>query len=203
MHTSYDALSQRNNKTQLDDWRAEFSKGETRGHSYLITKTNERDETLPSYAKVGTWLSHVGHTIAPCARAMRVILFHAPISEYRATFFLTEPVACGEGDLEARQHILTAFPRYKDRVTLLTPCISSSSPLIHRHSPFSFIGNIQIRAGTTHPPSKCKTPREDPSDEILSTLPNDCSSSKIHCVSLSFFPSFYYQSVYFSEVKPQ
>ena len=38
-------------KTWLDEWRAEFWKGENRSHS---TKTNERDEASPSYTKVRT-----------------------------------------------------------------------------------------------------------------------------------------------------
>jgi len=44
------------------------------------------DEARPTYAKGGTWLFFFGHSITLYARAVRTILNHALIGEYRARF---------------------------------------------------------------------------------------------------------------------
>jgi len=39
MHTSLDALSQRNSKTCLEEWTTEFSRSETQGRNFLAMNT--------------------------------------------------------------------------------------------------------------------------------------------------------------------
>jgi len=69
--------------------------------------------------------SHLGHSISLCARATRAILNHAPIGEYKATFFPqeTSTCPCGQSDIK---NILTEYPRFtKDRATSPSPCIGN------------------------------------------------------------------------------
>ena len=126
MHTSLDTLSQRNSKICLEEWTTEFSRSEIQGRNFLAMNTEKHKEATPMYAKGGTWMSYLGHSISLCARATRAILNHAPTGEYRARFFPQESPACpcGQSDIETRQHILTECPRFtKDRVSLPSPCI--------------------------------------------------------------------------------
>ena len=64
----------------------DFTKDDTRGWDFLTTRMNKHDESRPTYAKGGTWLSFFGHSITLYVRAVRTILNHAPIGEYRARF---------------------------------------------------------------------------------------------------------------------
>ena len=94
-----------------------ITEGSNRGRNFLITYIHKRMPALPTYTKGGTWMSH---SVTLCARALRIILGHAPVGEYRARFFLNEPTACpcGETDLATKMHILMECPRYtKDRIT--------------------------------------------------------------------------------------
>ena len=129
MRISLDALSQRNSKTCLEEWIVEFSRGETRGRNFLTLDTEKRTEATPTYAKGGTWMSYLGHSISLYARATRAILNHAPIGEYRARFFPQKTCPCGQSD---RRHILTDCPRFtKDRVSLPSPCIRRLHQIPH------------------------------------------------------------------------
>ena len=114
---------------------------------------------------------------------MRAILYHVPIGEYRARFFSNEPVACpcGETNLETRYHILTECLRYKDCVTLPTPCMTSSSHLIHRHSPSFFTGNLHktFKSRQIQPPPSTLRVRN------TQGRPVGCEKSYSHCQTIA------------------
>jgi len=105
-------------KEQQEQWVTDFTKGDTKGRDFLTTEMNKRYEFQPTYAKGRTWLSLFGHSITFCARAIRTILNHAPISQYRARFHPQEPVACpcGESDLQTRTYILTECLRFTENL---------------------------------------------------------------------------------------
>ena len=182
MRISLDALSQRNSKACLEEWIVEFSRGETRGRNFLTLNTEKRTEATPTYAKGGTWMSYLGHSISLCARATRAILNHAPIGEYRARFFPQKTCPCGQSD---RRHILTDCPRFaKDRVSLPPPCIGDFIKfLISNSSAFTF-----------------PTPREPPwahdghpTCPLRHRLSSECISqvlpSETHVLTALCFPS--------------
>jgi len=64
IHTLLDALSQRNSKTCLEEWITEFSRGKTQGRNFLIMNTEKHREATSTYAKGGTWMSYLGHSIS-------------------------------------------------------------------------------------------------------------------------------------------
>jgi len=140
MRTSIDALSQKNSKAYLDEWTTEFLRGETRGRNFLMINTEEHKAATPTYAKGGTWMSHLGHSISLCARATRAILNYVPIGEYRARFFPQETCACpcGQSNIETKLHILTECLRFaSDRITLPSPCIGDFIKFL-TSNPFAF-----------------------------------------------------------------
>jgi len=59
--------------------------------NFLTIDTEKCKEATPAYAKGGTWMSHFGHFISPCARATRETLNHAKIGDYRAMKTVSVP----------------------------------------------------------------------------------------------------------------
>ena len=194
MHTSCDALRNSEKHDSTSEKRtSEKAKTEA-------TAQRRTSETRPPHRRRRSGRIYHMTLHHPSARAMRAILYHVPIGEYRARFFSNEPVACpcGETNLETRYHILTECLRYKDRVTLPTPCMTSSSHLIHRHSPSFLTGNLyktfKSRQIQPHPPSEYETPREDPLD-VRTPIPPIHTTKRLlvkdpaclSAVSFSFF----------------
>ena len=71
----------------------------------------------PSYAKRGLWLQLFRHLNSLYAHAMRAIINHALIGEYRLRFFLNKEFKylCGTYPIKSRRHILhncIRFNRY-------------------------------------------------------------------------------------------
>jgi len=86
MQTSYDALSQENSKKRLEAWIIDFSRGDTRGRHFLATKKDKQNEACPTYAKGGTWLSLLGHSITLCADKMIYIFNIKDLKEPRERY---------------------------------------------------------------------------------------------------------------------
>ena len=69
-----------------------------------------------SYIKGSLWLRYFGHSNSLCVRAMRAIINHAPISEYKLRFFLRKDFSCSCGlyPIETRKHILYKCRRFNE-----------------------------------------------------------------------------------------
>jgi len=120
--------------------------------------------------------SHLGHSISLCARATRAILNHAPIGEYKATFFPqeTSTCPCGQSDIK---NILTEYPRFtKDRATSPSPCIGNfikfSLPLpIRPFLPSQHPGNLHTHDDHPTCPLRPERASQDPSEiHVLTAL---------------------------------
>jgi hypothetical protein len=67
----------------------------------------------PTHVNGGAWLKHFG-SLSTTMQAVRAITAHAPIREYRLSFFPAEPHSCRHCGvhLETREHILYKCPHY-------------------------------------------------------------------------------------------
>ena len=91
-----------------------FQTSEIKGKSFLDL-TNSDDKTIePTYIKGGLWLKYFGHSNSLYARALRVIMNHAPIGEYRLRFFSRENFSClcGLYLIQSRRYILYKYKRF-------------------------------------------------------------------------------------------
>ena len=196
MHTSCDALRNSEKHDSTSEKRtSEKAKTEA-------TAQRRTSETRPPHRRRRSGRIYHMTLHHPSARAMRAILYHVPIGEYRARFFFNEPVACpcGETNLETRYHILTECLRYKDRVTLPTPCMTSSSHLIHRNLPSFLTGNLyktfKSRQIQPHPTSVRNTQGRPVGCENsyssyshYQTIARQRSSVSLRSLLFFFFPS--------------
>jgi len=85
-------------KNESDDiikaWKMMFQASDLKENHFLDLLDDDNKIIEPTYAKGGLWLKLIGHSNSLCARAMRAITNHAPISEYRLRFFLREEFRC-------------------------------------------------------------------------------------------------------------
>jgi len=81
--TSLDALHSKSVLSCLDAWRTAFNCPTVQGRHFLTLRGKNHKPLQLSYSKGGSWLTHFGQSVTLCARAIRAILNHAPIGEYR------------------------------------------------------------------------------------------------------------------------
>jgi len=121
----------------------DFTKDDTRGWDFLTTRMNKHDESRPTYAKGGTWLSFFGHSITLYVRAVRTILNHAPIGEDRARFRpKSHPRARAVNQTLRPELRESQVHRQNDnRMTLPSPCLGdlvkflTSNPMAFAFAP--------------------------------------------------------------------
>jgi len=92
----------------IKNWKMTFQASDLKGCHFLDLVDNDDNPIKPSYANGGSWLKYFGHSNSLCTRAMRAIVNHAPIGEYRLKFFPQEEFKClcGLYPIETRRHIL-------------------------------------------------------------------------------------------------
>ena len=71
-----------------------FQASNLKGHHFLELCDNDNDPLEPSYAKGGIWFKFFVYLNFLCSRAIRAIINHAPIREYRLKFFPWEDFSC-------------------------------------------------------------------------------------------------------------
>ena len=82
---------------------------EYKGRNFLDLNNDDNQPICPMYSKGGAWLKHFGlsNLMCVCVCITRLIMTHAPIGEYRLSFFHKETFSCTCGDypIEMRRHI--------------------------------------------------------------------------------------------------
>ena len=98
----------------LKSWQKSFKDSKKKGQLFLEFKDDNDKVIKPTYAKGGSWLTHIGISNSVCARFTRMMLEHASIGEYWQRFFPNTPIQCpcGEADIEMREHIVMQCRRY-------------------------------------------------------------------------------------------
>ncbi|EKM74315.1 hypothetical protein AGABI1DRAFT_48228 [Agaricus bisporus var. burnettii JB137-S8] len=92
-----------------DEWQRLFSSADYRGHHFLRLCDSTDKPARPSYVGGGPWLPFFGDHPSFCARAIRCILGHAPMGEFRARFNIAgrrDCEYCGTGANQTRAHLL-------------------------------------------------------------------------------------------------
>lgn len=192
MHTSYDTLG---NSEKHDSMSRERNSEKAKTEA---TAQRQTSETRPPHRIRWSGRSYHMTLHHPMRYSHESHILSCTHRRVQARFFSNEQVACprGETNLRTRQHILTECPRYKDRVTLPTPCMTSSSHLIHLHSPSFLTVNLHkiFKSGQIQPihPQSTKHPGKTRWINSIHTtkrlLVKDPSCLPI--VPFSFFPFF-------------
>jgi hypothetical protein len=92
-------------------WSSEFFNNP--GLCFLHLRDTGDRLLWPTYVNGGAWLTHFG-SLSMTTWAVQAITVHAPIREYRHSFFSVEPHFCRHcgAHLEMREHILYECPHY-------------------------------------------------------------------------------------------
>jgi len=121
-NATLDHWRKRATRSALDAWTSEFYKSSYQSNSNFLKLCKEDGQFLePKYANGGTWLPHLSDTRST-SRAVRAILKHTPIGEYRLRFHpkSTESPICGCGRVvETRYHIFQNCPLYKEAPSIV------------------------------------------------------------------------------------
>ena len=78
----------------INQWKITFQALDNKERSSLDLLNNDLNIIKPLYSKGGSWLKHFSYSNSLCAKAMRVIINHTPISKYHLRFFPWEDFAC-------------------------------------------------------------------------------------------------------------
>jgi len=78
----------------IRNWQMFFQVSDFEGKSFLDLLDDDFNFIELLYIKGGPWIKHFGHSNSLCARAMRAITNHVPISEYCLRFFPKEDFSC-------------------------------------------------------------------------------------------------------------
>ena len=91
-----------------------FQASDLRWHQFLKLIDNENNLIEPSYMNSGLYLKYFEHSNSLCTRAMKAIVNHAPIGEYKVRFFLRKEFKCSCSlyPIKLRQHILYEYKRF-------------------------------------------------------------------------------------------
>ena len=100
----------------IKNWKMTFQALDLKGHHFLDIVNNDDNPIKPSYANDRSWLKYFGHSNSLCARVMRAIDNHAPISEYRLRFFPQKKFKCPCSlyPIEIRHYILHECRRFNE-----------------------------------------------------------------------------------------
>jgi len=95
-------------------WKMTFQASDEKGKHFLDLLDDDLNVIEPSYARDGPWLQTFGHSNLLCARAVRAIINHASIREYRLRFFPNMDFTClyNNYPIESRRHILHECQRF-------------------------------------------------------------------------------------------
>ena len=101
----------------LNTWKMTFQASDGKGRQFLDLLDDNFNIIKSSYTKGGSWLQSFGHLNLLCTCAMRAIISHTPIGEYRIKFFPNKEFKCpcGTYPIKSRRHILhncIRFNRY-------------------------------------------------------------------------------------------
>ena len=98
----------------IKNWKMTFQALDLRGHQFLDLVNDNNNPIKPSYVNGGSQLKYFEHYNFLYARVMRVIVNHAPISEYRLRSFLREKFKCPYSlySIKSRCHILQECKRF-------------------------------------------------------------------------------------------
>ena len=93
-----------------------FQVSDLKGKQFLDLLNSDRNGLEPSYIKGRLWLKFFSHFNSLCARAMRAIINHTPIDEYRLWFFPREEFSCPCRfyPIKTRWHILCKYKRFNN-----------------------------------------------------------------------------------------
>ena len=91
-----------------------FQASDGKGKHFLDLLDDNLNIIEPSYARGSSWLQTFGHSNLLCTRAVRTIINHAPIEEYRLQFFPNIDFACpcNNYSIETRRYILYECRRF-------------------------------------------------------------------------------------------
>jgi len=92
-----------------------FQASEFKERKFLELNNNDHSLICPTYSKNKAWLKHFGSSNLSYVQVTKLVMNHAPISEYRLRFFSKEPIAysCGNYPIEIRRHILFKCSQYR------------------------------------------------------------------------------------------
>ena len=95
-------------------WKMTFQALDGKDNQFLDLLDDDLNIIEPSYSKDGLWLQVFEHSNSLCARAVRAIINHAPIGEYRLRFFpnMDFTCLCNNYPIETRRHILHECQRF-------------------------------------------------------------------------------------------
>ena len=101
----------------LNTWKMTFQASDGKGRQFLNLLDDNFNVIEPSYAKEDPWLQLFRYSNSLCTYAMRAIINHALIGEYRLRFFLNKEFKypCRTYPIKSRRHILhncIRFNRY-------------------------------------------------------------------------------------------
>ena len=93
-----------------------FQVSDLKGSNFLDLIDSNDNILEPIYSKGSTWLQHFDHSNMLYARAIRVIMNHAPIGEYWLQFFPSKEFSCPCDlyPIESRRHILYECRRFNE-----------------------------------------------------------------------------------------
>jgi len=91
-----------------------FQASNLKGNQFLDLLDDDNNIIELSYVKRGLWLKTFGHLIFQCAYAIRAIMNHTPIGEYRLRFFSRKEFKCPYNiyPIGSKCHILHKYSRY-------------------------------------------------------------------------------------------
>jgi hypothetical protein len=110
-NTMIDSLQSRCISVVNTAWSGKFFNNP--GSCFLHLRDSGDRLLWPTYVNGGAWLKQFP-SLSLTTRAVRAIMAHAPIGEYRLSFFPTEPHSCRHcgAYLETWEHILYKCPHY-------------------------------------------------------------------------------------------
>ena len=93
-----------------------FQTLDLKGKHFLKLVDSDNNIIELSYIKGSSWLKYFGHSNSLCARALRAIINHTSIGEYKLRFFPREDFSCPCGlySIESKQHILHEYKRFNE-----------------------------------------------------------------------------------------
>ena len=92
----------------IKNWKITFQALDLRGHQFLNLVNNDNNPIKLSYVNDGLWFKYFRHSNSLDTRAMRAIVNHALLGEYRLRFFLRKEFKCPCGlyPIKSRHYIL-------------------------------------------------------------------------------------------------
>ena len=111
---SWDFCKKTESNDILNTWKMIFQASDFKEKQFLDLLDDDFNIIKPSQAKRGPWLKSFNYLNLLYVRAMKVIMNHAPIGEYRLRFFSREEFKClcRLYPIKSKHHILYKCRRF-------------------------------------------------------------------------------------------